>query len=166
AILAPPVGVSIDLVDTNATAAGTMGSGAEFSPYLQAHRHGAYYEVASSSVYAVTTLIVQDDQPVLVLNDFHGPLVSLEKLKQLVELRAVRHIIISRACVGGPHCADTTQWALKHAREVIRGGLYQFILPLSLSPREACATAARRRIYPACGGPAKLALPPPPPAAR
>jgi hypothetical protein len=157
-ILAPPVGVSIDLVDTNATAAGMMGSGAEFGPYLDAHRHGAYYEVASSSVYGVATLIVRDAQPVLVLNDFHGPLVSLAKLQQLVELRAVRHIIISRACVTGTHCPDTTQWSLKHAREVIRGGLYEYILPLSLSPKEACATAARRRLYP-CGPPVKLVLP-------
>ena len=63
----------IDLVDSNATAAGVMGSGDEFAPYLHAHRHGAYYEVASATVYAVTTLIVHDAQPVLVLNDFHGP---------------------------------------------------------------------------------------------
>jgi 4-amino-4-deoxy-L-arabinose transferase-like glycosyltransferase len=157
-ILAPPVGVSIDLVDANATAAGMMGSGAEFAPYLHAHRHGAYYEVASSSVYGVATLVVEDAQPVLVLNDFHGPLVSLAKLQQLVELRAVRHIIISRPCVTGTHCPDTTQWSLKHAREVIRGGLYEYILPLSLSPKEACATAARRRLYP-CGPPVKLAVP-------
>ncbi len=153
AVLAAPVGVSIALVDANATAAGVMGSGAEFADYIHAHRHGAYYEVASTSVYAVTTLIVHDAQPVLVLDDFHGPLVTLQKLIQLVELRALRHVIISHACRSGPHCPATTIWSLAHAREVVRGGLYEYVLPLTLSPRQVCATPARRRADPTCHGP-------------
>jgi 4-amino-4-deoxy-L-arabinose transferase-like glycosyltransferase len=148
ALLAAPAGSAIALVDANATAAGVMGSGAEFAPYLHAHRHGAYYEVASSSVFAVTTLIVHDAQPVLVLSDFHGPLVSLGRLMELVRVGAVRHIIISHACRGGPHCPLTTRWSLKHAREVVRGGLYEYVLPLTrpLAPRPAAqASGARRR---------------------
>ncbi|MEA2298270.1 MAG: hypothetical protein QOF77_1206 [Solirubrobacteraceae bacterium] len=140
-LLAGPVGVSIDLIASNATAAGVMGSGAEFRDYIHANRHGAYYEVASASVYAVTTLIVADAQPVLVLNDFHGPLVTLAKLMDLVRLRALRHVIITRACTGGPHCPVTTRWSLEHSREVVRGGLYQYILPLTAGPA-ACSAAA------------------------
>ncbi|MGI8803592.1 MAG: hypothetical protein ACR2KV_15745, partial [Solirubrobacteraceae bacterium] len=149
-LLAAPVGVSIEEVDGNLTVAGVMGSGSEFADYLHAHRHGAYYEVASTSVYGVVTLIAHDAQPVLVLSDFHGPLVSLPKLMSLVRLRAVRHIIISHACRSGPHCPTTTVWSLKHSREVVRGGLYEYILPLTpdtkpVAPRRAVARRAPRR---------------------
>ncbi len=155
ALLAPPAGVSVDLVDTNATAAGVIGTGDEFAPYLHAHRHGAYYEVASSSVYAVTTLIVKDAQPVLILNDFHGPVVTLGKLMDLVRLRAVRHIIITHACTTGPHCPPTTRWSLRHAREVVRGGLYEYLLPL-VPGTDPCSAVSRTRLRPSCHPPAPL----------
>ena len=154
ALLAAPVGVSIHQIDANATAAGTVGAGAQFAPYLHAHRHGAYYEVASASVYAVTTLIVADAQPVLVLNDFHGPIVSLAKLMDLIRRHAVRQIIISHACRSGPHCPLTTRWSLKHAREVVKGGLWEYVLPFTTPPR--CVDRPRA---PGCP-------PPPPPSAR
>ncbi len=155
AVLAPPVGVSVDLVDTNATAAGVIGAGDEFAPYIHVHRHGAYYEVASSSVYAVTTLIVKDAQPVLILNDFHGPVVSLTKLMDLVRLRAVRHIIITHACTSGPHCPPTTRWSLRHAREVVRGGLYEYLLPL-VPGTDPCSAVSRTRLRPSCHPPPPL----------
>jgi hypothetical protein len=147
--------VSVDLVETNATAAGVIGAGDEFAPYIHAHRHGAYYEVASASVYAVTTLIVKDAQPVLILNDFHGPVVSLGKLMDLVRLRAVRHIIITHACRSGPHCPQTTRWSLRHAREVVRGGLYEYLVPL-VPGTDPCSAASRTRLRPSCHPPAPL----------
>ena len=152
AVLAAPVGVSIALVDANATAAGVMGSGAEFANIIHAHRHGTYYEVASTSVYAVTTLIVHDTQPVLVLDDFHGPLVTLQKLIQLVELRALRHVIISHACRSGPHCPATTIWSLA-APARSSAAASTSTSSRSPSPRQVCATAARRRADPTCHGP-------------
>jgi hypothetical protein len=163
ALLAAPTGVSIDLVHANATAAGTIGAGAEFADYLHAHRHGAYYEVASASVNGVTTLIAQDAQPVLVLNDFHGPIVALPKLKQLVERRAVRHVIISRVCLSGIHCPATTRWSLRHAREVMRGGLYEYILPITLAT-DRCSATSGHQFSQACSRLVATTAPPRPPA--
>jgi hypothetical protein len=81
--------------------------------------------------------------------------VSLGKLMDLVRLRAVRHIIITHACRSGPHCPQTTRWSLRHAREVVRGGLYEYLLPL-VPGTDPCSAASRTRLRPSCHPPAPL----------
>jgi 4-amino-4-deoxy-L-arabinose transferase-like glycosyltransferase len=125
ALLAAPARSSLDLIDRNSGNAPQVGSGAQYGPYLHAHRRGAPYEVASSDPLGVVGLIAADDQPVLILNDIKGPLVRLATLKQLVGRGGVRYVLLAHPCTTGFRCPSTTSWSLRHATR-IRGYLYRF----------------------------------------
>jgi hypothetical protein len=126
ALFAAPAQASIDLVSHNATDAPMTGTGAQLSPYLRSHPDPAHYEVASPSVYDIAALIARDARPVLVLNDVRGRLVQLTQLRRIVRSGALRYVVISRPCHGGPHCPATTRWALSHATLVRPPNLYRF----------------------------------------
>ncbi len=125
ALVAAPARASLDLIDRNSGNAPQVGSGAQYGPYLRAHRRGAPYEVASSDPLGVVGLIAADDQPVLILNDIKGPLVRLATLKKLVGRGAVRYVLLAHPCTTGFRCPSTTSWSLRHATR-IRGYLYRF----------------------------------------
>ncbi len=125
ALLAAPARFSLDLIARNSGNAPQVGSGAQYGPYLHAHRRGAPYEVASSDPLGVVGLIAADDQPVLILNDIKGPLVRLATLKGLVGRGAVRYVLLAHPCTIGLRCPSTTSWSLRHATR-IRGYLYRF----------------------------------------
>jgi len=132
ALLAVPTQAAVKLVESNATDASTSGSGEKFSAYLRAHRQGARYETASSDVNGVTKLIVSDAQPVLVLNDVHGPLVPTARLRKLVRDHAVRFLVLRHQCSSGRACPPNIRWSLAHAVKVQAGrgptaGLYRYI---------------------------------------
>ena len=125
ALLAAPVRFSLDLIDRHSGNAPQVGSGAQYGPYLHAHRGGAPYEVASSDPLGVVGLIAADDQPVLILNDVKGPLVRLATLKQIVGRGAVRYVLLAHPCTSGFRCPSTTSWSVRHTTR-IRGYLYRF----------------------------------------
>ena len=118
---------SIDLIQKRVSDANPSGSGSQYSAYLRAHRDGARYETAANSPLSVAGLIMQDAQPVLVMRDVDGELVSLSRLQRLVREGAVRFIILPKSCVSGPHCSATTSWSVRNAAEV-RPGLYRYRL--------------------------------------
>jgi 4-amino-4-deoxy-L-arabinose transferase-like glycosyltransferase len=125
ALFAAPADASIDLVEERAGDANPSGSGSQFSSYLRAHRGGARYETAAASPLSVAGLIVQDAQPVLIMRDVDGKLVSLPRLQRLVREGAVRFIILPNACSSGRHCSATTAWSVRHA-VMVRPGLYRY----------------------------------------
>jgi 4-amino-4-deoxy-L-arabinose transferase-like glycosyltransferase len=129
ALLATPAEASIDLVEEHSSDANPTGSGAQYSAYLRAHRHGASYEAAAASPLAVVGLIAQDGQPVIVLRSVDGVLVSVSKLRRLVREDRVRFVILPHPCKSGRHCTPTTAWSVRHSVQV-RPGLYRYVTPL------------------------------------
>jgi 4-amino-4-deoxy-L-arabinose transferase-like glycosyltransferase len=128
ALAAVPAKASIDLIARRVSDANPSGSGSQYSAYLRAHREGARYETAANSPLSVAGLIMQDAQPVLVMRDVDGKLVSLARLQRLVKEGAVRYIILPKACTSGAHCSATTSWSVSHAVKVAPG-LYRYEPP-------------------------------------
>lgn len=128
ALLAGPAEASVDLVEEHASDANPTGSGSQYSAYLRAHRHGARYETAAANPLAVVGLIAQDAQPVLVLRSVDGVLVSVVELRQLVQERAVRFVILPHPCSSGRHCTPTTAWSVRNSVRV-SPGLYRYLAP-------------------------------------
>jgi len=103
--------------------------------YLQGHRHGARYEVATMAAASAGALIERDAQPVLVLTSAYGrPLLTPHALAADVRAGRVRYVLAGGArCVRGQSrertgCAPVVLWARAHGRDVsraagVRGGL-------------------------------------------
>jgi hypothetical protein len=67
------------------------------STFLASHQGAARYEVASSTVFRASPLIVRDARPVLMLTSYHGrPLLSAAALAGLVSAGEVRYILLGR----------------------------------------------------------------------
>ncbi len=97
--------------------------------YLQAHRAGAHFEVASAAVFEVTGLVAQDGLPVLVLNTVDGPQVRPPTLASLIRAGQVHFYFATHGCRSGQHCLTNERWAYNHSKPV-RGyrGLRRFEL--------------------------------------
>jgi 4-amino-4-deoxy-L-arabinose transferase-like glycosyltransferase len=124
---------SIDLIQQRVSDANPSGSGSQYSAYLRAHREGARYETAANGPLSVAGLIMQDAQPVLVMRDVDGKLVSLSRLERLVREGAVRFIVLPDPCASGPHCSSTTSWSVRNA-VMVQPGLYRYAPALRRSP--------------------------------
>jgi 4-amino-4-deoxy-L-arabinose transferase-like glycosyltransferase len=131
ALLAGPAEASIDVVEEHAGDANPSGSGAQFGPYLRAHRDGARYEAVAANPQSVVALIAQDAQPVLVLRSVDGVLMSVSQLRTLVRERAVRYAIIPNPCLSRRRCTPTTAWTVRNS-VMVRRGLYRYVGPSKL----------------------------------
>jgi 4-amino-4-deoxy-L-arabinose transferase-like glycosyltransferase len=99
------------------------------SRYLQAHRHGARYEVASANVNDTIGMVARDGLPVLVLNSVDGSLTRTKQLRADVAAGQVRfYFATSHACHTGRHCPSNQVWAYDHSLPVVgHPGLRRFI---------------------------------------
>jgi 4-amino-4-deoxy-L-arabinose transferase-like glycosyltransferase len=97
---------------------------AALSAFLTAHQGGAFYEVASSSVFKTGPLIVRDGRPVLMLASYDGlPLLTPAQLSRLVAEGKVRYVMISRAGCSSRDalaCVPVVEWARAHSVDVSR----------------------------------------------
>ncbi len=135
AALVIPVQIARGLVIHHEDDAGHVGAmpaaqTASLSTYLEAHRHGARYELASAAATQAGALIARDGQPVLVLTSYNAlPLIPVSELVALVAQGAVRYALLEGGC--GPHtsrqlaqCSSAAFWVRAHGRDVsIAAGL-------------------------------------------
>lgn len=125
-LAAGPGRASVELIKQRESDASRAGSGSQYSAYLRTHRDGARYETAANGPLSVAGLIMQDAQPVLIMRDVDGKLVSLSRLQRLVREGAVRFIILPDVCSSGPHCSPTTSWSVRNSVKVAPG-LYHYL---------------------------------------
>ncbi|HEX3693526.1 MAG TPA: glycosyltransferase family 39 protein [Solirubrobacteraceae bacterium] len=135
ALLAWPLAVSVEAVQSSASDAGNVGALAPseqhaLSSYLLAHRNGARYELAAGSATAVASLIVADRLPVLMLTTYDGrPLTSADQLRRAAHRQEVRYAFLSSLCGVYPRptnagCAPAALWVQAHGSDVSqRAGL-------------------------------------------
>jgi 4-amino-4-deoxy-L-arabinose transferase-like glycosyltransferase len=93
------------------------------SRFLVPRQGHARYEVASSTVYRTSQLIVRDGRPALVLTSVGHPLLTPRELAQLVAHGDVRYALLGRGTCAPRAvrpCAPVLRWALAHARDVSR----------------------------------------------
>ncbi|MEA2155525.1 MAG: hypothetical protein QOE11_1665, partial [Solirubrobacteraceae bacterium] len=91
------------------------------STFLIAHQGATPYEVASSTVFRSSALIVRDGRPVLMLTSYRGrPLLSAPRLARLVSSGQVRYILMGPGDCTTSGCAPVVRWAHAHARDVSR----------------------------------------------
>jgi 4-amino-4-deoxy-L-arabinose transferase-like glycosyltransferase len=94
------------------------------SRFLVPRQGRARYEVASSTVYRTSQLVVRDGRPVLVLTSVRGrPLLTPGQLAHKVATGQVRYVLLGRGtCTRRPvrPCAPVLHWARAHARDVSR----------------------------------------------
>jgi 4-amino-4-deoxy-L-arabinose transferase-like glycosyltransferase len=97
---------------------------ATLSRFLVPHQGRARYEVATSTVYRASQLIVRDGRPVLVLTSIGGqPLLTPSQLAAEVAAGSVRYVLLGRGSCPPPSargCAPVVRWAFAHARDVSR----------------------------------------------
>jgi 4-amino-4-deoxy-L-arabinose transferase-like glycosyltransferase len=126
-----PLHISVGLIEHSESDGGRVGymtpSALDaFSRYLTAHRGSARYEFASEAATGAASLIVHDDQPVLMLTSFNGqPLTSVARLATLVHEGAVRYAILTGDCGAHesrklPVCSAQAAWVRAHGRDVSR----------------------------------------------
>jgi 4-amino-4-deoxy-L-arabinose transferase-like glycosyltransferase len=124
-----PIAVARGLVIHHEDDAGHVGAmvpaqTASVSAYLEAHRDGAHYELASAAATQAGALIARDGQPVLVLTSYNArPLVPVSRLARLVATGAVRFALLEGGC--GPRtsrllaqCSSDAAWVRAHGHDV------------------------------------------------
>jgi 4-amino-4-deoxy-L-arabinose transferase-like glycosyltransferase len=94
------------------------------SRFLAPRQGGARYEVASSTVYRASQLVVRDGRPVLVLTSVASlPLLTPGQLAHEVASGQVRYAVLGRG-ICPPRavrpCAPVLRWARAHARDISR----------------------------------------------
>jgi 4-amino-4-deoxy-L-arabinose transferase-like glycosyltransferase len=129
AALTVPAASALTVVRNHVSDAGLArplpaGEVSALSRFLLAHQGHARYEVASSTVYRTSQLVVRDGRPVLVLTSVHGlPLVTARDLAHRVAAGEVRYALLGRG-ICSPRaarpCAPVLRWALAHGRDVGR----------------------------------------------
>jgi len=131
-LLAVPAAAAISVAGSRGSDGGEPGymPGYELSAlsaYLQAHRHGARYEVATMAAASAGALIERDAQPVLILTSAYGrPLLTPHQLAADVRAGRVRYVLAGGArCVRGQSrertgCAPAVLWARAHSRDASR----------------------------------------------
>jgi 4-amino-4-deoxy-L-arabinose transferase-like glycosyltransferase len=129
AVVLIPIQVARGLVIHHEDDAGHVGAmnpsqTASLSAYLQVHRRGAHYELATAAATQAGALIARDGQPILVLTSYNArPLVSVRRLADLVATGAVRFALLEGGC--GPRtsrtlaqCSTGAFWVRAHGRDV------------------------------------------------
>jgi 4-amino-4-deoxy-L-arabinose transferase-like glycosyltransferase len=122
AALSVPGAASVSVARQHASNAGlALNAPRALSRFLISHEGGARYEVASSTVFRASPLIVRDARPVLMLTSYHGqPLLGAAALAQLVGTGEVRYILLGRGDCASTGCAPVVRWAHAHARDISR----------------------------------------------
>ncbi|MGZ4271580.1 MAG: glycosyltransferase family 39 protein [Solirubrobacteraceae bacterium] len=94
------------------------------SRFLISHQGHARYEVASSTIFRTSQLVVRDGRPALVLANVGGqPLLSPAQLARMVAGGEVRYVLLGRGTCSpraARPCAPVLRWALAHSTDVGR----------------------------------------------
>ena len=97
---------------------------AALSRFLIGHQGRARYEVASSTTFRTSQLVVRDGRPALVLTNVGGqPLLSPAELARLVARGDVRYVLLGRGTCSpraAVPCAPVLRWAMAHSTDVGR----------------------------------------------
>lgn len=129
AALSVPAASALTVVRSHVSDAGLAhplpaGEVTALSRFLVSRQRSARYEVATSTVYRASQLVVRDGRPVLVLTSLHGlPLVTPRLLAAEVAAGRVRYVLLgSGICPrrAARPCAPVLSWALAHGRDVSR----------------------------------------------
>ena len=131
ALLVAPAAASLNYVHTRSFDAQRSGAmPPELPPridrYLNAHRNGAHYLLASISPAKAAPLIAYRPQPVLMLTSYRSqPLVSVARLGRLVRRNQVHYFLIGRRCTSAltratAACPATAHWVIAHGTDVSR----------------------------------------------
>jgi hypothetical protein len=129
AALAVPAASALTVVRTHISDAGLAqplpsAQVRALSGFLVSRQGRARYEVATSTVYRASQLVVRDGRPVLVLTSVRGrPLMTPSRLAHAVATGQVRYVLLGRGtCTRGSArpCAPVLRWARTHARDVSR----------------------------------------------
>jgi 4-amino-4-deoxy-L-arabinose transferase-like glycosyltransferase len=122
AALSVPFASSLSVARQHRSNAGlTLDAPVALSTFLIGHQGSARYEVASTTVFRSSPLIVRDARPVLMLTSYQGrPLLNAARLKQLVRAGEVRYILMGAGDCSSTGCAAVVRWAHAHAHDVSR----------------------------------------------
>ncbi len=94
------------------------------SRFLISHQGHARYEMASSTIFRTSQLVVRDGRPALVLTNVGGqPLLTPAELARLVAGGDVRYVLLGRGTCSPPAtrpCAPVLRWTLAHSTDVGR----------------------------------------------
>jgi len=97
----------------------------KLAAYLTGERCGERFLVASTSLQAVATLVIETGQPVMALGGFSGadPILTLKEFADLVRSKRVRFVLVGRGGFPGPRGADPPQkeivaWVREHGMRV------------------------------------------------
>jgi 4-amino-4-deoxy-L-arabinose transferase-like glycosyltransferase len=129
AVLAVPAASAVTVVRSHISDAGLANplparEVVALSRFLVPRQGHARYEVASSTVYRTSQLVVRDGRPVLVLTSVRGrPLMTPHQLATAVASGQVRYVLLGRGTCArsAPRpCAPVLRWARAHARDVSR----------------------------------------------
>jgi len=93
------------------------------SAYLRAHQGGARYEVAAESATGISSLIVQDARPIVVLTTYNARVFTdIAKLQRLISRGEVKYAFLNSLC--GRHssarnagCSAPAQWVRAHGTD-------------------------------------------------
>jgi 4-amino-4-deoxy-L-arabinose transferase-like glycosyltransferase len=120
--LSVPLAASVSVARQHKSNAGlALEAPRALSTFLISHQGRARYEVASSTVFRSSPLIVRDGRPALMLTSYHGrPLLSAARLRRLVAAGEVRYILTGPGACAKTGCAPVVRWARAHARDVSR----------------------------------------------
>jgi 4-amino-4-deoxy-L-arabinose transferase-like glycosyltransferase len=104
------------------------------SSFLIGHQGHARYEVASSTIFRTSQIVVRDGRPALVLTNVGGqPLLSPTELARLVARGDVRYVLLGHGTCSpraARTCAGVVRWALAHSTDV--GGAARGVPPRTL----------------------------------
>ena len=115
AVLAVPTASAVTVARAHRSDAGLvvqLPGLAALSAFLKAHQGHTRYEVASTSVFKATPLIVRDGRPVLMLTADQRPLLTPAQLERLVRGGELRYLLI------GGGSSPAVRWARAHAHRV------------------------------------------------
>jgi 4-amino-4-deoxy-L-arabinose transferase-like glycosyltransferase len=121
AALGVPFAASLSVAHAHRSNAGlALTAPPALSTFLIAHQGNARYEVATTTVFRASPLIVRDARPILMLTSYNGqPLLSAAQLRQLVVAGDVRYVLLGGGCTK-TGCAPVISWARAHAHDVSR----------------------------------------------
>jgi 4-amino-4-deoxy-L-arabinose transferase-like glycosyltransferase len=146
-LLVVPAAASVRIAGGHASDGGEPGAMpgrqlAHLSRFLNAHRGGARFQLATYGAAKAGPLIERDAQPVLILTTAYGrPLLTPHQLAAAVRAHRVRYVLTGGApCVRGmprerTGCAPVVLWAKAHGRDVSRDAGVRRGLLLRLQPR-------------------------------
>ena len=131
AVLAVGLGADITSIENKVSDAGFVGQlpggeQAALVAYVDAHNHGARYQIAAESATQIGSLIVQEAKPVVILTTYDARVyTSVAKLQHLIAEGKVRYALLTTTCGHkassvNAACSAPVLWIRAHGTDVSR----------------------------------------------